>query len=174
MKQIFLDEIWGKDGIRKLISSFSDVDTLDISISYVSDFKNAKKLRKFMDTLCVCKHISWKWRTRLVLISDELNNNAMEYGSKEGDINIFRVQLQQKEGSQNISISVSDTWSWAEAKNSSQMQEIREKLEDTDYSQHHSIRWRWLFLIINQLVDTLIFHDSDIWWLTVQVEKRLS
>jgi len=31
-----------------------------------------------------------RWRRRIVLIVDELNNNAIEYGSKKGDINKMR------------------------------------------------------------------------------------
>jgi len=55
---------------------------LDLSILYNSDFKNAKKLREIVDIICIMYDIDAKWKTRLILICDELNNNAIEYGSK--------------------------------------------------------------------------------------------
>jgi hypothetical protein len=38
---------------------------------------------------------------------------------------------------------------------------------------NNSIRWRWLFMIIDKLVDKLYFKDSKNWWLIVGIEKKL-
>jgi two-component sensor histidine kinase len=66
-----------------------------ICISYVSEFSSAKVLREFIDEICTLYNISMKWRTRLVLIVDELNNNAIEYGSKKGDTNFLEVHIKR-------------------------------------------------------------------------------
>ena len=51
-----------------------------------------------------------KWRTRLVLIIDELNNNAIEYGSKEGDINTLELHISSlQENYFEINVCVSDS-----------------------------------------------------------------
>lgn len=47
--------------------------------------------------LCKYFHIPPKWRTRIILIVDELNNNAIEYGSKQGDMNIMYIDIQKRE-----------------------------------------------------------------------------
>lgn len=173
MKELILDTLQEKEDIRNLISSFSGVDPIDISISYNSDFRNAKKLRTFVEALCVELDVSPKWRSRLILVCDELNNNAIEYWSKEQDINIFRIVVKQKSKGQLITLSVSDAWSWKNAKSADEMYQIQEKFKKIDYSDHKSIRWRWLFLIISKLVDRLDFHDVSNWWLTVEIEKNL-
>ena len=170
MKQIFLDTLQKEDEIEALISSFSSDSVFDLEISYISDFKNAKKIRSIVDVICANYNISLKWRSRLVLICDELNNNAIEYGSEHGDTNIFRLTLNQNQ----ISISVSDSGRWKFAKKADTMNKVKQELESTDFKKHRSIRGRWLFLIINQLVDSLEFIDASHWWLIVRVEKFLS
>jgi len=42
------------------------------------------------------------------LIVDELNNNAIEYGSKQGEINILRFFSEIKDGKISIKIEVQD------------------------------------------------------------------
>jgi len=174
MKQIFLDDLRENKDIRKLISSFSCEDIIDISISYTSDFKNAKKLRKIVDIICDRKKVAPKWKTRLILICDELNNNAIEYGSERWGKNIFRIILQEQGSKKHISLSVTDTWSGSQAKTAKEMDDIRKQYQQVNYNDHHSIRGRGLFLIIHQLVDTLVFSDSISWGLTVRIEKDLS
>ena len=47
------------------------------------------------------------------------------------------------------------------AKNAKQMQDLQKKNEHKDYTKHHSIRGRGLFLIISRLVDDLSFEDAS-------------
>lgn len=169
MKQIFLDTLQRESEIQELISSLLSDEVIDVEISYISNFKNAKKLRSFVDMICVNHDISPKWKSRLILICDELNNNAIEYGSEYGDTNIFRFILNRKQ----VTMSVSDSWRGEYAKKAESMNRVRQKLETTDFKNYKSIRGRGLFLIINQLVDSLEFIDSLNWWLIVKVEKAL-
>lgn len=54
-------------------------DRLDLEFQYKSDFSNTKTLREFIDNIFVIFNIKDLWKSRFVLISDELNNNAIEY-----------------------------------------------------------------------------------------------
>lgn len=174
MKRLDLDFISSYSDKKELFSSLLDENEIHISISYSSDFKNAKLLRESVDIICQVFGISPKWRTRLVLIIDELNNNAIEYGSSQGDINEFEIRLYKGEDSKvELSASVTDSWKWTRAKSAQDMEEVRKNHENKDFSKHHSIRGRGLFLIISHLVDDLSFVDSTSGWLTVQVMKKL-
>ena len=53
------------------------------------------------------------------------------------------------------------------------MQELRAQNENKDFTQHHSIRGRGLFLIISHLVDELYFEDSQNGGLIVGARKTL-
>lgn len=109
-----------------------------------------------------------------MLIIDELNNNAIEYGSLAWESNTFTLIL-KKENSNSFYVEsyVSDTGNWKYSKKSQDMEDLREAHKNKDFSNHNSIRGRWLFLIISQLVDTLYFKDNENWGLTVGIQKLL-
>lgn len=174
MKEISLDSLTTLQDIDTLISSFWDTKNFDICVSYSSDFLNTRKIRELVDRLCVSHSVSPKWRARLVLIVDELNNNAIEYGSIPWDVNTFRFTMSYECGVQKVIILVSDTGNGHDSKGAMEMKEIQEKFTHINYAKHDSIRGRGLFLIINHLVDSLEFLDSESGWLTVKVEKKLS
>jgi len=93
MKYISLDDIINKLEEETFISSLFDGKNISIAVQYESKFPNAKVLREFVDEIAKHANIEPKWRTRLVLIVDELNNNAIEYGSKENDTNILKIEM---------------------------------------------------------------------------------
>jgi len=161
MKQLDLDTISLNSGGEDLLSTLLQDDEIHICISYISAFTSAKLLREFVDEVCKIYSISPKWRTRLVLIIDELNNNAIEYGSKQGENNLLELHLQKDVGKTVFIASVTDTGHGDHAKTSQQMEEIREANEKEDFSKHSSIRGRGLFLIISRLVDSLKFYNTD-------------
>lgn len=174
MQDFYLDDFWKDLGGDRLLSSLCEGSEIDIRISYTSDFRSAKSLRELVDHICKSFWVAPKWRTRLVLIIDELNNNAIEYGSLKGDTNYFSLKLsRENESTLDIQASVTDTWAWEQSKKAVEMQELREKHHNKDFQKHHSIRWRGLFLIISQLVDTLEFYDDVNGGLTVLIEKSL-
>jgi len=72
-----------------------------------------------------------------------------------------------------IETSVIDTGNGAAAKKAKDMNELRKENENKDFANHHSIRWRGLFLIISHLVDDLYFEDAEIWGLIVGARKVL-
>ncbi len=173
MREVSLDQISWKKQREDMISSLCKEQEVDVNICYISDFSSAKILREFVDS--VCKHfgVSPKWRTRIVLIIDELNNNAIEYGSKKGDTNYLHLQLKKIESSIFLHASVIDTWKGSSPKTAIDMQKLRKKHLKDDFLNHDSIRGRGLFLIISQLVDKLCFSDNTWWGLKVGIEKKL-
>ncbi len=176
MRQFRLQELSGDFRVREeILTSLCQDDVVEISIAYDSDFRSAKTLREFVDSLCKMYGVSPKWRTRLVLIIDELNNNAIEYGSQKGDTNYLYIKLQKQDlNTLSISADVTDTWRWNSAKTAKDMRDLQKQHENKNFSSHKSIRGRWLFLIISHLVDTLYFKDHIGWWLTVGIKKVLS
>lgn len=176
MQEFGLQELKEASRREEIAVSLSENNDVDILVPYTSDFQNAKILREFIDDLCKAFWVSPKWRTRLVLIVDELNNNAIEYGSKSWDINKMYIYIERKSESDiSITARVIDAGTGERAKKAKDMEELRKEHEQEDFSCHSSIRWRGLFLIISRLVDGLSFSDDqDGWWLIVQVEKHLS
>lgn len=175
MKRLDLDFIASHSNKIELFSSLLENNEIHVCISYLSDFKNAKILRESVDEICKVYDISPKWRTRLVLIIDELNNNAIEYGSNAWDTNFLEIHI-QKTKTWNISLEVfvSDTWKGQNSKKAQDMEQIRKLYESKNYLEHHSIRGRGLFLIISHLVDDLRFKDNPEGWLTVEIQKKLA
>jgi len=174
MQEYSLVDFTSPSALDSIISDAWSKDSIEITISYVSDFKSAKILRELVDRICKSIGMNPKWRTRLVLIIDEMNNNAIEYGSNPQDINYFTFIVRKKSTtSLYIESYVCDSWNWPQAKTADQMGKLKSTHENKDFSTHNSIRGRGLFLIISQLVDTLYFKDNKYGWLTVGIQKLL-
>lgn len=173
MKQIFVDEM-PKDAINnEFKTSLSREKNLEISFLFRSDFKNTKYLRDYMLIILDILWLDTIRKNRFVLIVDELNNNAIEYWSKNWSLNIMRFWFKKENNEILLNIEVEDAWDGEKTKKASDMECLRlEKLEKWFWN-HKSIRWRWLFMIITNLVDELYFRDSTKWWLIVWVNKKL-
>lgn len=110
-----------------------------------------------------------------MLIVDELNNNAIEHGSKHGDINYLNILIQyMSPTSVYVDISSEDAGTGKQTKTAADMEEMRKKSLTKDFSKHHSIRWRGLFLIIAHLVDALYFQDTPKRGLIVGIQKQIN
>lgn len=58
-------------------------ENIALNLVYDSDFKSAKILRDIVEGVCELMKIDAKWKSRITLIVDEMNNNAIEYGTKK-------------------------------------------------------------------------------------------
>jgi hypothetical protein len=148
-------------------------NSIEILFSYVSDFSNAKKLRDIVFSICEILELGEKVRNRIIVVIDELNNNAIEYGSKFWDINKLKFIIKQEEKWIYINIEVIDSWKWAFPKTALEMKILKEKKLKDWFEWYHSIRWRGLFMIIINIVDKLYFKDSKDWGLIVWIEKTI-
>lgn len=148
-----------------------DLSNIDLDFSYKSDFKNTKDLRDFVDVISDTVWMPEKWKKRFVLIIDEMNNNAIEYWSRETDRNRITIKVVKKNHILDLKIEVEDTGKWKNPKKAAEMYKLKEEKLKKWFENHNSIRGRWLFLIIENTVDRLYFEDSKEWWLIVWVEK---
>ena len=114
-----------------LLDSLFHGDADECIIHYISDFRSAKILREITDMLCKNFGMIPKWRTRIVLILDELHNNAIEYGSSTGDINTFLFRLERKTNNIfHLEASVIDSGFGPKAKKALQMEPALRKERD--------------------------------------------
>ena len=164
---------------KNLSYDSSFIDKLDINkqteivFEYISDFSSSKVLREFLSNLSEKINIESIWKSRIILIVDELNNNAIEYWTKIWDYNIIRIFLHRKRSNLDIQIEVEDKWNWLRPKTAEEMEELRKNRLSIDFKKHNSIRWRGLFLIITKLVDSLYFKNSSNWGLIVWIKKEI-
>lgn len=144
-----------------------------VEFSYVSVFKSAKTLRDFIELVCEKLWFD-KWLTsKFILIADEMNNNAIEYGSLAKEINYMRISTEEKSDHTNLVLEVEDTGHGNKHKKSLDMETLRAHQLRLWYGTHKSIRGRGLFMIIVKLVDRLYFKDSPTGGLIVGIKKRL-
>ena len=158
---------------KGLIESFLTEKWLELSFLYTSDFKSAKILRDYIQMICETLKIENKWKSRLILITDELNNNAIEYGSLSWENNTMRISIKKENTYILLSIEVEDTGKWSSSKKAEDMEKLRTEKVNSWFKNHASIRGRWLFMIITNLVDRLYFKDSEAGGLIVWIEKKL-
>ena len=165
MKEINIEENFEKSLISPMILD----NKLNVKFNYKSDFKSTKALRDFIEESLTLFNFEKKWISRIILISDELNNNAIEYWSIDEDMNSMILMIDWN----NICIEVTDSGKWKEAKTAKEMEELRVNRLNKWFDNHDSIRWRWLFMIITRLVDELYFKDTKEWGLVVWIKKTL-
>lgn len=158
---------------ENFISKYVENGNIDIEFIYGSDFKNAKILRDFIEVICKKIGFPEKEVSRFILIIDELNNNAIEYGTEKWWKNKIRIKTVYENEEVYVQIEVEDTWKGSKHHTALEMETLRAHQLKLWYEWHNSIRWRWLFMIIVNTVDRLYFRDSDIWWLIVWIRKKL-
>jgi hypothetical protein len=79
MKHINIFDIIEKSDREYIIASCFDKNGLDIQVEYPAIFRSAKVLRDFIVDMADFFNFETKWKSRLTLIADELNNNGIEY-----------------------------------------------------------------------------------------------
>lgn len=173
MNKIYIDKLTKKSDKRVIINSIYINDSLDIEFIYKSTFKNTKDLRDFLEIIWDVLWFSCILKWRIILISDELNNNAIEYWSSSDWYNILRIRTKKENWLINFNLEVEDNWKWRASKSALDMETMRAHKLKLWYFWHNSIRWRWLFLIIVKLVDRLYFKNAVNWWLIVWVKMKI-
>lgn len=174
MKEISIDfHLFDPESFASCLDWLYVDGVFECAFLFESDFRNAKVLRDYLGKIFQIVGLSSLWKGRFILIADELNNNAIEYGSLAGEINIMRIKISQTDVSTEVLLEVEDTWHGAAAKSAQMMEELRTKKLTEGFQDHTSIRGRGLFLIITRLVDSLYFADSEKWGLLIWVKKSI-
>jgi hypothetical protein len=79
MNKIYIDKLSNNDNKEEIINKIFINNSLEVEFIYKSTFENTKDLRDFVEIICSVLNFSDKLKGRVILISDELNNNAIEY-----------------------------------------------------------------------------------------------
>lgn len=158
---------------QEFISQHMDNMNIDIEFIYCSHFKNAKILRDFVEIIWYAIGLKEQNLSRFILVIDEMNNNAIEYGSDECGKNKMRVKITNNGDSLDFVIEVEDNGKGPKHKSALEMETLRAHQLKLWYAAHNSIRWRWLFMIIVNSVDRLYFKDSEEGGLIVWIKKNL-
>lgn len=173
MKKFYLKDLSNQDDKFKIINELIDWENLLVEFIYNSNFLFTKDLRDFIWTSLNIFWVPEKIISRIIIVTDELNNNAIEHWSDKDWENKLRLKIDKKENKVNINIEVEDNWKWKDAAKAIDMETMRAHKLKRWYWNHDSIRWRWLFLITVQIVDRLYFKNSKDWWLIVWIKKQL-
>ncbi|PIE85468.1 hypothetical protein CSA08_01780 [Candidatus Gracilibacteria bacterium] len=174
MKTLDISKIPSDFDKLKYVADSINNSSIEICFIYASDFRNSVILRSFVGIICDSLGIEGKWKSRLILIIDELNNNAVEYGSKSDEVNSMRFSIiTDVNGDVNINVEVEDTGASNLSKKASEMVRLRENKGKGKKVRSNPIRGRGLFVIIEQLVDKLYFRDSKNGGLVVGVNKKI-
>ena len=173
MDKLHIDNISDSFDKEDYIEKSINNKTLNLEFYYLSCFKNTKMLRDFINIICSKFNIPEKEVARFTLITDEMNNNAIEYGSLDEEMNIIRVIVENRDENIHFIIEVQDTGNWAKHKTAKEMEKLRNEKLEKWFKWYTSIRWRGLFLIITNIVDKLYFKDTENWGLIVWIEKKI-
>ena len=138
MKCFSLQDIQQHIGENQFFSDIFDGKNLEMEISYPSLFQNTQYIRDCIEKISDIIGFTAKWKARIILFCDELNNNAIEYGSLSSDQN--KVIIEYNDTQKIFRLSIQDTGSGPGTKSAQEMEKLRKKHEARDFSQHHSIR----------------------------------
>lgn len=89
--------------------SILDFTNFEIQIEFKSDYAQSKIIRDAILYLFEKNHISLPWKNRFALISDELVNNSIEYGSMPLDRNFIFIKFSPIDDGIGVLIEVTDT-----------------------------------------------------------------
>jgi len=159
--------------LRKKLENLCKENKLEVAFKYISDFRSTGLLRNYVSELCSMCNLDKTWIWRITLITDELNNNAIEYWSKPWEYNKMIFKLKDLWDYIDLEIAVEDTWNWPRAKKAEEMYKLKDEKKKQWFDWYMWIRWRWLFLIIEKIADELLFEDSENWGLRVVVRKKI-
>ncbi|MBU0667911.1 ATP-binding protein [Patescibacteria group bacterium] len=112
---------------------------------------------------------SEQWAFRFQSVVDELCNNAIEHGSKQGDNIVITFINHPKES---IEIIVRDSGSGKAKMSASELNRIVKERTDPHYV-HIGIRGRGLSKIVAEWTDELVFSDTETGGIEARVKKYL-
>jgi len=146
------------------------IKPIKISITLPGNAYFMSGIRDFTLTLIKnTTNFAEKWAFRLQSVVDELCNNAIEYGSSEGE-DILVTFIHEKE--QYIEIVVEDTGTGKHKTTATEMNKLLEDRKNENYK-FTGIRGRGLAKIVAEWTDEIEFTDKEGGGLKVRVKKYL-
>lgn len=114
------------DFVNKSISDFGD---FDLELIFKADYNQSKIIRDLILLLFQKNNIEVPWKNRFALISDELVNNSIEYGSLPLDKNRFTIHFRTADEVLTINMEVCDTGRGLGSKTSHEMEDLKKLKE---------------------------------------------
>ncbi|MFA6090523.1 MAG: ATP-binding protein [Candidatus Gracilibacteria bacterium] len=173
MLQIDISNLDYDELVQFVNNNISDFGNFDLEIIFKTDYNQSKIIRDLILLLFRENKIEVPWKNRFALISDELVNNSIEYGSLPLDKNRFTIHFSKGNGILNINMEVSDTGRGIEAKTSLEMEDLKKNKESEGFTGYLGKRGRGLFQLVTNLVDELYFKDNPNGGLIVGVRKKM-
>lgn len=156
---------------NKMKNNSSINDAVKISVTIPTNAYFMSGIRDF--TMNVVKNMtgfSDQWAFRFQSVVDELANNAIEFGSKQGtEIKITFISKRNK----SIEIFVEDTGTGPKKTTADQMVRLLEERKNINPAKITSIRGRGLSQIVANWTDVLEFKDNDAGGITVHIIKYI-
>lgn len=173
MINIDISNIESQELIDYVSWSIRDYTNFEINLLFKADYNQSRLIRNLVLFLFEQNNINVPWKNRFSLIADELINNSIEYWSLPLDKNTFVIKFVTINKILTIDLEVHDTGKWMFAKNSQEMEEIRKQKDEEGFDRYLGKRWRWLFQLVNNIVDNMYFKDKEWGWLIVWIQKTL-
>ncbi|OIO78172.1 hypothetical protein AUJ87_00255 [Candidatus Gracilibacteria bacterium CG1_02_38_174] len=174
MLQIDISHLEYNELVDFVNANISDFGNFDLELIFKADYNQSKIIRDLILLLFQKNNIEVPWKNRFVLISDELVNNSIEYGSLPLDKNHFTIHFKTIEKSLTINMEVCDTGRGLESKTSHEMEELKKTKESIGFEGYLGKRGRGLFQLVTNLVDELYFRDDSNGGLVVGVRKKMN
>jgi anti-sigma regulatory factor (Ser/Thr protein kinase) len=157
MEEIYLSDIPESEDVTQFLKKLIQGGIFRTTFIYDSHFSNTPKLRALMESLFDIFDFDPKDKNRLVLVSDELNNNAVEHGSDENSQNKTKIVIEPRGKKIYVNIEVTDSGDGT----AEGMERMKREKDSIGFEKHHSIRGRGLFLITERIADKLYFKDAE-------------
>ncbi len=109
MLQIDISNLEYNELIHFVNTNISNFGTFDLQLIFKADYNQSKIIRDLTLFLFQKNNIEVPWKNRFVLISDELVNNSIEYGSLPLDKNNFTIHFNTENNTLTINMEVCDT-----------------------------------------------------------------
>lgn len=125
MLQIDISHLGYNELVDFVDKNISDMGNFDLELIFKADYNQSKIIRDLILLLFQRNNIEVPWKNRFVLISDELVNNSIEYGSLPLDKNRFTIHFRNSDKTLSINMEVCDTGRGLESKTSQEMEELK-------------------------------------------------
>lgn len=109
MLQLDVSQLDAGDLQEFAVKNIPDVSNFELLFKFRSDYSQSKMIRDFVLFLFESNSINVPWKNRFALISDELVNNSIEYGSLPLDKNEIYVKFERVGTQISVLLEVRDT-----------------------------------------------------------------
>ena len=158
--------------VARVTASLPVPDDCEMELTFKALFPLSRHVRETLSHLLGRNGVDVRWQNRFALISDELVNNSIEHGSKQGETNSCYFRLaRDADGVLALTLEVTDTGHGAGAKSAPEMVAMLAEKKKTWLTDTTRKRGRG-FQIMEKLTDKVYFRDAKAGGLTVGVAKR--